>query len=121
MNEKALQVDNEKIAPILDYPTSRNLKQLRRFYGMSSWYRRFIQDYATLAAQQSFEIIRQKLTEAPILKCPDFKVPFELQTDARNTGVGAVLTQTEDGIEYVISFASRVLTEPEKNYSVTEK
>ena len=59
--------------------------------------------------------------EAPILACPDFEVPFVLQTDASNTGLGGVLTQNRDGAERVISYASRTLTDAERRYSTTEK
>jgi len=43
---EGLTVDPEKTRPILEYPAPRNLKQLRRFLGMSSWYRRFIPQFA---------------------------------------------------------------------------
>ena len=59
--------------------------------------------------------------EAPILACPDFEVPFVLQTDDSNTGLGAVLTQSRDGPERVISYASRTLTDAERRYSTTKK
>jgi len=42
-----LKVDPEKTAPILEYPPPRNIRQLRRFIGMASWYRRFIPHCAT--------------------------------------------------------------------------
>lgn len=106
---------------------------------MTSWYRKFIPDYATIAApltkllqkkqkwiwvndqQTAFQELKNRLTEAPVLSCPNFSVPFELQTDASNTGLGAVLTQTIDNVEHVISYASRSLLPAERNYSTTEK
>ena len=57
----------------------------------------------------AFEQIKLYLVEAPILSCPNFSIPFVLQTDASFTGLGAVLTQTLDGLEHVISYASRSL------------
>lgn len=71
--------------------------------------------------QNAFEIIRSKLAIVLVLSCPDFSVPFVLQTDASTVGLGAVLTQTIDGIERVIAYASRVLLEAEKKYSTTEQ
>ena len=139
VNASGLQVDPEKVAPILSYPVPRNIKELRRFVGISSWYRRFIPDYATLSALLTlllrkrerwrwtgdqflaFEQIRACLSKASILSCPDFNTPFELQTDASSTGLGAVLSQTVDVVERVVSYASRTLLDAEKNYSTTEK
>ena len=48
INQDGLVVDDDKVRPILDYPRPRNLRQLRRFIGATSWYRRFIKDYAKL-------------------------------------------------------------------------
>jgi len=56
----------------------------------------------------AFEELKRKLTEAPVLACPDFSEKFVLQTDASDIGLGAVLTQTIQGTERVIAFASRL-------------
>lgn len=134
-----LTVDPDKVQPILEYPAPRNIKQLRRLLGMSSWYRRFIPQFATLSEPltrllrknqrwewtedqvRAFEQIRSHLVAAPTLSCPDFSTPFSLQTDASSVGIGAVLTQTVNGTENVIAFASRALSDPERKYSVTEQ
>lgn len=131
--ESGLELDKDQITIILKHPTPRNLKELRRYLGMTSWYRKFIPDYATAAApltlllrknqkwiwqeaqQRALSEIRVRLTESPILSCPDFEVPFELQTDDINTGLGAVLTQTIHNAEHVIAYASRSLSAAERN------
>lgn len=106
---------------------------------MSSWYRRFIPQFASISEpltrllrknqrwewgseqRDAFEQIRAHLVSAPTLSCPDFSVPFVLQTDASSVGIGAVLIQNISDEEHVIAFASRALSEPEKKYSVTEQ
>lgn len=106
---------------------------------MSSWYRRFIPHFATVSEpltrllkkdqrwewaddrNVAFETIRARLGSAPTLSCPDFGIPFVLQTDASSVGLGAVLCQTNDGVERVVAFASRALSDAERGYSVAEQ
>jgi len=71
--------------------------------------------------QDAFEELKRKLTEASVLACPDFSEKFVLQSDANDIGLGAVLTQTIQGTERVIAFASRRLIAAEENYSATQK
>ena len=106
---------------------------------MVSWYRRFIQDFATRAEpllhllkksrrfiwgeeqQKAFEVLKKVSTATPILARPEFELPFRLQTDDSSTGPGAVLTQALDGEERVIAYASHTMTPAERNYTVTEQ
>ena len=65
--------------------------------------------------------IKHHLTNAPILAFPQLDVPFILDTDACDSGLGAVLSQVEGGKERVIAFAAHALTKAERNYSTTRK
>lgn len=139
VQKERLTVDSDKVQPILEYPDPRNIKQLRRFLGMSSWYRKFIPQFATFSEpltrllnknqrwewaedqNNAFEQIRSHLVVAPILSCPVFSIPFVLQTDASSVGIGAMLTQNISDVEHIVAFASRALSDPEKKYSVTEQ
>ncbi|GFY14907.1 retrovirus-related Pol polyprotein from transposon 297 [Trichonephila clavipes] len=113
----------------------RNSKEVSKFLGMSQWYARIIKNYADLCesfhklkrkfkkrnfwsidAQKAFDAVNAAITKAPVLKLPDFKKPFELFTDARSKGVGAVLNQEQRAVV----FASRTLSAAERNYTVTE-
>ena len=115
VNEKKLQIDNNKIQSILEFPKPKNIKQLQRLIGMASWYRRFIPHFAEIIEPlnrllkknkkwdwgteqtEAFEKIKELLTSVPILTCPDFSQPFQLETDTIGTGLGAVLTQIING------------------------
>ena len=57
-------------------------------------------------------------TTTPILAYADFGKPFKLHTTASVLGLGAVLYQVQDGVEKVISYASRSLTKSETKYLV---
>ena len=67
-------------------------------------------------------MLKSYLCSAPVLAYPQLDRPFTLQTDASDTGLGAVLTQFDSSEnEHVISYASRSSTDREKKYSATEK
>lgn len=71
--------------------------------------------------EQSKETLLQSMMSRPILTCPDFFAPFIVQTDASSVGVGAVLSQIQNGKEHPISYASATLDETKRNYSATER
>lgn len=138
VDKRGLHVDPQKVDAILKVPIPSNIGEIRRFVGMTSYYRKFIPNFADIIApltqltkknakfvwsstcDESFRRIKELLVTAPILNCPDFEKPFTLHTDASDYGVGAVLTQDIDG-EKVISFLSRSLTKSERKYSTTER
>ena len=66
--------------------------------------------------QDALDQLIEPLVNLPVLAYPDFKEPFILNTDASETGLGAVLYQEQDGILRVIGYASRSLSPAEKNY-----
>ena len=137
---EGIKVDPAKVAKIKQWPVPRTVKQVESFIGLASYYRRFVPDFATISApinslkqknkkwnwtdecQRAFELLKQKLCEAPIVRCPNNSYTYVLQTDASQVGIGAVLSQrTPNGEEYVIEYASRTLNKAERNYSTIEK
>ena len=139
VDKYGLRTNPEKTRAVLEYPAPKNLKQLRSFLGMVGWYSRFIPDLAKIrlplteltkkgvnwhwdiSQQEAFDKLKSLLTQTPNLARPDPSKPFTLQTDASSFALGAVLTQIFDGEEHPIAYASRTLSKPERNYTVTEK
>lgn len=140
IGDGCIKTDPEKISAIVDFPVPCTVRHVRRFIGMSGWYRRFIENYASIAApitdlmsnktgkfewskaaQIAFDKLKQALSTAPILAHPDFNRRFYIQCDASTHGVGSVLYQLEDdGSEKPIAYMSQKLNSAQKNYSVTE-
>ena len=71
--------------------------------------------------QRSFELLKQFLTSAPIVRAPNWELPFEVMCDSSDYAIGAVLGQREDGKPYVIYYASKSLNDAQRNYTTTEK
>ncbi|KAJ8381238.1 hypothetical protein SKAU_G00020160 [Synaphobranchus kaupii] len=69
----------------------------------------------------AFDQLRAALTEAPVLAYPDAQRPFIVDTDASNTGVGAVLSQEDEDGERVVAYYSRALRKAKRNYCVTRR
>ena len=136
---EGLKPNPKQVSAIRDYPASTSVSQVRQFLGMTSYYRRFIDGFATIASplhsltkknstfvwsdecQKAFDSLKEKLTCAPVLVYPDFGKPFLLETDASIKGLGAILSQKQsDSQVHPVAYASRALSPPEKNYGVTE-
>uniref|UniRef100_A0A151UF56 Transposon Ty3-I Gag-Pol polyprotein n=1 Tax=Cajanus cajan TaxID=3821 RepID=A0A151UF56_CAJCA len=118
VSSKGVQVDEEKIRAIQEWPTPKNVSEVRSFHGLASFYRRFVKDFSTLAAplneivkkhvgfkwgekqEKAFSELKHKLTNAPILALPNFAKSFEIECDASNVGIGAVLMQEGHPIAY---------------------
>ncbi|KAL4318204.1 hypothetical protein GQ457_18G013820 [Hibiscus cannabinus] len=118
ISELGLVVDPTKVEAITKWPTPTNIREVRGFLGIVSYYRKFIKDFATIAApisdllrkgvqfewtveaQSAMDSLKQCLSSTPVLSLPDFTKPFQVETDASGIGIGAVLTQTCKPLAY---------------------
>ena len=100
-------------------PTPTTVKELRGFLGLSGYYKRFIWNYGkiavpltellqkekafkwTEATAAAFQSLKQALMSAPVLRLPDFKQTFTIETDAFGGDIGAVLLQNGHPITYI--------------------
>jgi hypothetical protein len=73
------------------------------------------------ACLEAFEKLRSLLSSAPIMKTPNWSLPFEIMCDASDYAVGAVLGQREDKLPHAIYYASKTLLDAQVNYTTTEK
>ena len=130
--------DPTKIEAVRNWPQPTNVAAVRQFLGLASYYRRYIRNFADIAASLNeltqkgrefkwslecslaFKKLKDHLIQAPILAYPTFEKgasEFVLQIDASAVGLGAVLEQNSR----VVAYASRSLTAAERNYSVIQR
>jgi len=148
VGEDGIRPDPEKTKAITSLQIPHDVHGLRRAMGMFTYYRRYIPDFARIAAplynmcgknaqhkreksraivldeeaMKSFVTLKEFLTSEPImLHFPRWDMPFTVHCDASNIGLGAKLSQTIDGMERVVMYASKALTPQERKYLAYEK
>ena len=139
ISEKGIEVDRAKVELISKLPSPANVKTVIQFLGHAGFYRKFIQDFSKIAkplykllekdakfewnveCQQKFEKLKAYLTTAPIVRAPNWQLPFKVMCDASDLTVRAVLGQKSEGKPHVVYYASKTLNETQRNYTTTEK
>ncbi|GKA78704.1 putative reverse transcriptase domain-containing protein [Tanacetum coccineum] len=128
---QGLHVDPAKIKAVKNWTSPTTPTKIRQFLGLASYYQRFIKDFSKIAKslteltqknkkyiwgenqESAFQLLKQKLCEAPILALPEGNDDFIVYCNASHQGLGAVLMQREK----VIAYASRQLKPNEENYT----
>jgi hypothetical protein len=134
IGENSVEVHQEKIRAIIEWPTPKNLTELKIFLSLSTYYRKFVNGFSQLMtpltdltkkgafiwideAQIKFEKMKQVTSSCPVLALPDFTHPSVLECDASRIGIGVVLMKNN----HPISFESLKLRDYEWNYSTYDK
>lgn len=131
--------DNNKTLAIEKYTVPTNKDSVKRFVAFANYYRRFIPNFASLAAplnkitrkkvnfvwdeecQKSFENIKSELVSPRILQYPDFTKEFLITVDASKVGCGAILSQNFDGNDLPIYYASKAFSLSEQKKPTIEQ
>ena len=116
-----------------------NKRQLQSFLGAVDYYRMFIPKFSELAEPlyqllrknakfvwsteqtKAVEDLKNKLSSAPIVKFPNYDLPFVIYTDAFNVGLDAILMQPDGDVLHPIAYAFKSLEKVQRNYSTTKK
>lgn len=140
ISDKGISTDPEKLKKIQEWPALRRVDDVRSFLGYATYYRKFIPSFAHIAhplnkllqkdqifqwspaCEEAFQTLKKAFCEIVTLAYPNFAVPFIVDTDASDFGIGAVLSQKNSAnIEQPIAYYSRSLSKSERKYAVTRK
>nr|GEU42626.1 hypothetical protein [Tanacetum cinerariifolium] len=134
ISAEGVATDPSKAQAMQTWPIPTTLKQLRGFFGLTGYYRRFIKNFDSISrpltqllkknsfkwngeAHESFLLLKEAMVQAPVLGLPNFHKPFIMETDASGVGLGAVLQQ--DG--HPIAYLSKALAPKHHSLSTYEK
>ena len=118
----------------VDWPKPQNIHEIQSFHGLASFYCQFIKGFSTTmspftdcmkqgeffwtkAATKAFNRVKQKMTEAPVMRLPDFTKPFAVECDASGIGIGGVFSQDN----HPIACFSEKLNDAKQKYSTYDK
>ncbi|GKF64830.1 reverse transcriptase domain-containing protein, partial [Tanacetum coccineum] len=139
ISKSRIEVDKAKVDVIAKLPHPTSIKGIRSVLGHARFYRRFIQDFSKISRPmthllekdtpfffskecvESFNILKKKLTEAPILVALDWDLPFEIICDASDFAIGAVLGKHKTKHFQLIHYASKTMTDAQAHYTTMEK
>ncbi|GKE09462.1 reverse transcriptase domain-containing protein, partial [Tanacetum coccineum] len=132
IDSQGLHVDPAKIEAVKNWASPTTPTEICQFLGLTGYYQRFIKDFSKIAKslteltqknkkyiwgedqESAFQLLKQKLCEAPILALPEGNDDFVIYYDASHQGLGAVLMQRKK----VIAYASQQLKPNEENYTI---
>jgi hypothetical protein len=134
VGKDGVRVDPKKIEAMQDWPHPKTLKSLRRFLGLTGYYRKFVKNYGKIAtpltsllkknsftwtpvADQAFQTLKIAMCTTPVLDLPDFTKTFVLECDASGKGIGVVLMQEGRPL----AFMSKQLSEKNLGKPIYEK
>ena len=136
ISQEDIKMDPEKVKAIADWPSPRNIFEVRSFHGLASFYRKFIRNFSgifapildtvkkgkqpfkwTVAAEKGFKSLKEKITEKLVLALPNFRKKFSVRCDASGYAIGGVLSQDDKPVAYF----SEKLNEAKQKYSTYDK
>ena len=137
---KGIEMQKEKVKGVLNWPALRNVKEVQKFLGFANYYRRFIKDFARIAAplhvlvrkeqkwkwekkqEEAFGKLKAVFTTELVLVIPDIDKKMRVEADASNYAMGGMLsTKCKDGKWRPMAFISKSLNATKRNYKIHDK
>jgi len=129
---KGVEMQKKKVEEVLSWPVPRNVKEVQKFLGLANYYRRFIENFARIAAllhmlvrkeqkwkwereqEKAFEKLKTVFTTEPVLAILNIDREMRVEADASDYATGGVLsTKCEDGKWRPVAFISKSLNATE--------
>jgi len=140
MGQGKIEMEKDKVVEVLNWPTPKTVKDVRKFLGLANYYRRFVKDFTKLARplnnlirkeekwrwgdeqQTAFEQLKKVFTSRLLLVAPDLDRELRVEADASNFATGEVLSiKCEDGKWRPVAYISKSLNKTERNYEIHDK
>ncbi|QRV99683.1 Retrotransposable element Tf2 protein [Ceratobasidium sp. AG-Ba] len=137
---EGISMEKEKVKAIMEWPAPLTVKQVQSFLDFANFYHRFIENFSRIARplhilthleqpwvwgdeqQAAFDAIKEAISKEPVLAHPNENEPYQLETDASGTAMGAVLSQRQpDGRLHPVAFMSMSFSPAELNYNTHDK
>jgi hypothetical protein len=136
ISSNELKMDPEKVREIKEWPSPRSMFEVRSFHGLESFYRKFIRYFSGICApkmdtvkkkhkffkwieevERSFNNLKNKIIECPILVLPNFEKTFQVRCDASGVTIEGVLSQDNRPVAYLCE----KMNETKREYSTYYK
>ena len=124
----------EKFESIAKMPAPKNPKEVKKFLGLVGYYRKLVPRFTDISrvlthvefkwtpeCENFFQILKEFLQQAPILKYPDPHEYYTLYTDASKYAYMGVLTQHCDSTDHPITYISRLFHGSQLNWATLTK
>lgn len=139
ISAEGVSMDEAKLKKVEDFPTPTTPTEIRAFLGLTGYYRKFIRNYALIAApmhkltekavewkwaepkEQAFRQLKKLMAKDILLPFPNFSQPFIVDTDASRVGMAAILSQAVNGQERPVLMESRKFRANELKWHIREK
>ena len=109
MGRAGLECDPDKLSAVAKWITPSTIKGVREFLGFTGYYQRFVPDYSTVAQPLVRLLGKDCKFQWTVLAFPKEDLPYIVDTDASDYGIGGVLSQNIEGTEHVIAYYSKSL------------
>ena len=135
-----IKIEEEKVKGVLDWPTSKCVKDIQKFLELANYYCRFIKDFASIVRplhdmvkkdqkwdwtekqEEAFKKLKEQFIKKPVLAAPDLDKKMRMEVDMSDYAIGRVLSmECKDRLWRPVAFLSKFLNETKRNYKIHDK